>query len=261
VLDAVAAGGDAELPTEAFDNLMWYCAYLWRMSPFAKAAAPVEFVRQLDLDLDKGDTEILSAVGIQQSDIREIQSLHARGVKFVINATDYLQLVYRIQFVRKCKYDFRDLRYFPKWTLYRSPIELPLSDVAFFKFFDRPSETFLNVLPLAPQTVLVGTVKARTQIASSTSTLMRVDALTADEAEYFLDAICLSAFTALVFKNRVNDVPGIRERALKKQISFPKIKNLEAVLTAGTKPFHGPFLIKPVSKAEYVGFLKSFVEN
>jgi serine/threonine protein kinase len=220
-----------------------------------------EVVCQLDMDLGKEQTDLLTCLGINESDSRSIVNLHANGMKFIFRGSHYLQLLYRVQFVRKCKEDFMRLRYFTKWTLYCSPLELPLSDVAFFQFFDQGSRTHVHVLPLAPQLVLVGTAESGVQIKASSDAELKTDRLTASEAEYFHDAICLSALTALVFKRRSSDVTVSRKRAVEKGISFTKIKNLDSVLSAGTQQFNGPLVLQPVSNDEYVAYLKSFVEN
>lgn len=48
VLDEAAKqSGSTTIDKARYENLCWYCAYLWRNSPFAKAVAAFEFVYQL----------------------------------------------------------------------------------------------------------------------------------------------------------------------------------------------------------------------
>jgi hypothetical protein len=260
-LDDAATRVRTEIPADIWDNLIWYCAYLWRISPFAKAVAPIEFVYQLNMDLGQGRTDLLALLGITESDIQRIKSLYANGARFIIQGNNYLQLVYRIQFVRKCKEDYMRLRHFTNWVLYNSPVELPLSDVAFCEFVENASQKHWHVLPLAPRLVLVGTRKIGVELRPSSGAVLRSETLTSGQAEYFLDAICLSAFTALAFHSKVDDVPMLRRRAIERGLTFAKIKNLDEVLKACTRPFNGPFLIQPATKGEYAAFMKSSVEN
>jgi len=61
-LEKAADNPATELPLEIYENLCWYCAFLWRVSPFAKAAAPADFVIQLDKDLENGRVDMLREV-------------------------------------------------------------------------------------------------------------------------------------------------------------------------------------------------------
>jgi hypothetical protein len=259
-LDDAATRSISVLPVNLYENLFWYCAYVWRISPFAKAKAPGEFVMQLDSDLKNQKTNLLQAIGIPEGDINTIQQLHANGVKFILRGDDYLQVVYRIQFVRRCREDYWWFRHFAKWTICNSPIELPISDIALVQYFDRALDTTFYLLPISPNLILIGSIKTGTH-HQSTDTTIRGSTLNVEEAEYCLDAICLSAVTALIGKSRTHDVRALRNRAREKKIRFCKIKDLESVLSAGTKPFNGPLIVFPVAKGEYVKYVKSFIGN
>ena len=67
-LDKAAANGiSTDLEKEVFNNLICYCSYLWSISPFAKAVAPLEYVMQLDLDLKNGRTDLLKLASISRA--------------------------------------------------------------------------------------------------------------------------------------------------------------------------------------------------
>lgn len=51
-----------ELPLAVYENLCWYCAFIKRLSPFAKAAAPADFIIQLDMELENGRDDTLREV-------------------------------------------------------------------------------------------------------------------------------------------------------------------------------------------------------
>lgn len=57
-LEEAANKSSTELPSPIFENMCWYCAFIKRISPFAKAAAPADFVIQLDMELEKGGAEV-----------------------------------------------------------------------------------------------------------------------------------------------------------------------------------------------------------
>jgi len=61
-LDNAAKKSQVTLPPEVYTNLCWYCAFLWRISPFAKAKAPVDFVMQINQDLEHGRYDLLRQV-------------------------------------------------------------------------------------------------------------------------------------------------------------------------------------------------------
>lgn len=257
VLDDIATRqGTHTLPVEVFENLFWYCAFLWRMSPFCKAVAPCEFVLQLDRELEHGRGESLRLLGIQEDNIQQIILFHASGKKMILRGDDYEQVMYRIQFARKFRGDYQMFRHFVKWTVYNSPIELPISDIAFFHFNNQASNSVIYALPLSPNLILIGVNKIGT-IHSSTETIIKSDTLTQNEAEYFLDAICLSGITAIACKTRTHDIVSLRKRGEEKGIGLSKLNDPDAVLSAGTKSFDGPLMVSPATLDEYKAFLNA----
>jgi hypothetical protein len=258
-LDVAANGGSKQLPDEVYNKLMWYCAYLWGLSPFAKAASPLNYVIQLDSDLKSGRTELLKLIGIKESDYAEIKNLHSRGAKFILHGDDYLQTMFRIMFNNKRDREFKFLRYFVKWTVCHSPIELPISDVAFLKFHDLSVNAVIHLLPISPKLVLVGSPELGTKKQANTDTTVDIGTLTNGYAEYIIQAICSSAITAIACQTTTLDVLGIRGSAEGK-MGFCRIKNLDAVLSAGIRQLKGDLRLVPATKEQYATFCKSFVE-
>jgi hypothetical protein len=74
-----------------------------------------------------------------------------------------------------------------------------------------------------------------------------------------LDIICLSGIKTLACKSKM-DIPTFRDRGNKKKIGFTKIKDIDAVLSAGEKPFN-PYTLRhiPVNKEVFVKYINSFV--
>jgi Protein of unknown function (DUF4238) len=257
-LDAAAKRPDLTLPLEIYANLCWYCAFLWRISPFAKAKAPVDFVMQMNQDLEHGRCDLLrQVVGLSENDIKAIQKAHTEGKKLIIDSKDFLQLIYRVQFVLRCKEDFVLFRHYTKWAVWNSPIELPISDIALVQVSFKGANVF--VLPIAPHLLLAGTIKTGTQ-QKSDGTVIKSNTFSTEDAQYWADAICYSAQVTLASKSIIPDVPAMRKRA-ETQVNFTKIVNPESIVSAGVTDFSGIFGVRLVDKSDFVKFIHSHVRK
>jgi hypothetical protein len=261
-LDTAAGQPITELPVDVFENLCWYCAFLWRISPFAKAAAPADFVFQLDKDLEVGRLEILREVlGYPERICQLYRRQHALGYKVVINSQNFLQLIYRIQFRLKYGEDFNKFRHFTKWTLCRSPIDLPIADVALTQlhFLTEQEKVTFYGLPLGPRLLLKGQMPMGRQ-ESSSATTVKGATMTQVEAEYWQEALCLSAVSELVSTHPIPDILEIRARARAKGIAFTKITDPDAVIHAGQLNYAGNFGLVVVPPEQFVKFIHAFVQ-
>jgi hypothetical protein len=258
-LDAAAQKSKTELPLDIYESFCWYCAFLWRLSPFAKAKAPADFVFQLNLELDKGKTDLLkNVVGLSEHHIAIVQQEHKKGKKVIIDSKDFIQLVYRIQFTLRCKEDFVWFRHFVKWKLWNSPIDFPISDMAVVQSYWEAHKTNAYILPISPRLLLVGTIAVGTHHRSD-ETFIQSDSLDLGTAEYLLETICLSAITSLASQHVMNDIRAIRARAIKSGIGYTKIVNPESLITAGTTDFDGVFGVRLATSEEYIKFINQFV--
>jgi hypothetical protein len=261
-LDEAATKKALAVTTDIYENLCWYCAYLYHLSPFSKANSPAEYTITLDMDLERGNVNHLLDLKVTRRDITTIQKRHFKGDKFVIKGDNFLQWAFRTQFVRNAKWKAGLFRHNTKWTVYNSPLELPISDIALIDYPDRDNNTTLYILPISPRSVLIGRMEHGTPPPFyTTGTIIYGDTLTNEAAESVLEIICLSALKTIAAKNRM-DIKAIREQAQKKNIAFTRIKvDLDSVLSAGTKSFNpNTFRIVPVAKDEYVRFVHSFIQ-
>jgi len=243
-----------------FNNLCFYCAYLWYLSPFAKAKAPANFVMQVDLCLKHGNTNFLRAINLSDERIKTMQQQYADGYRFILQGENYLQYAFRGEFVRNCRDKAAMFRYLTKWTVYNSPIELPIADIALVDYPESKNVT-LFMLPISPQRVLIGRLVGGTPPPPPmTNTILYGADLTVEAAEDVLDVISLSALKAIVCQNKM-DIAAIRDRAKKKKISFTKINNLDDVLSAGRKVFDRSksFDLVAVTKEEYIKYVHTFI--
>jgi len=257
-LDKAAQKPTTVLPLEVYSNFFWYCAFLWRISPFAKAKAPADFVIRMNKELEIGRSDLLrQVVGVSENDVRAIQKAHAGGKKVIIDSMDFLQLVYRIQFVQRCKEDFIVFRFFTKWAIHHSPVELPISDMAIVQLGFKSETVYL--LPISPHLLLVGTIPNGTQ-SKSEETIIKSSTLAQDDAQIMADAICSSALATLASKNIIHDVSAMRRRG-EQRVTYTKVVNPESIVTAGVTDFNGVFGVRLVDDDEYARFIHLHVRQ
>lgn len=259
-LEEAANKTSTELPLAVFENLCWYCAFIKRVSPFAKAAAPADFIIQLDMELENGrDDTLREVLNFPEEIVQCYRKEHVLGRKVIIDSQNFLQVVYRIQFRRKYGFDYSTFRHNTKWTICNSPIELPISDVALTEIPIKAHNAIFYGLPIGPKLFLKGQINWGKQ-ASSSQTIVKGATLGLEEAELWFEAICLSAVTELVCKKTIPDILAARTRAKAKGIAFTKITNPDATILAGTKDFKANFGLRVVSSEEYVRFIHSFIQ-
>ncbi|MDB6122004.1 MAG: hypothetical protein JWQ71_997 [Pedosphaera sp.] len=261
VLDAAAETEVTPVSEDNYNTLCEYCAYLWHLSPFAKAKAPADYVMQLNEDLKRGHVKNLQALGMTERDIATMQKLHAEGWKFILSGDNHLQFVFRIQTMRNVLFTALKFRRHVKWTVWNSPIGLPISDIALIDFPEKIDNAGLYILPISPHRVLIGKFEYGMQLSHTNDTVLYGNTLSQDSAERVLDIICRSAIRAVACKKRI-DIEASRKRADRNGIAFTKIKNLDAVLSAGEKTFDlaRDFRHIPVSPDEFTKYILSFLE-
>ncbi len=154
--DEAATKKALPVTAEDYENLCWYCAYLHHLSPFSKANSPAEYAITLDMDLKRGNVNHLLDLKVARRDITTIQKRHFKGDKFVIKGDNFLQWTFRTQFVRNANWKAGLFRHKTKWTVYNSPLELPISDIALIDYPDRDNKATLYILPISPRSVLIG---------------------------------------------------------------------------------------------------------
>ena len=258
-LDDAATRSKTQFDFGVYDHLCRYCAFLWHMSPFSKVSAAVSFIVQLNMDLEHGRIKLLQTLGFKPDNIAIIQKLHADGYRFIITGKNFLQLVYRIQFAQKCPETYQLHRNHTKWTVFNSPIEFPISDMAFLKYHEQNANVMLCLLPISPQTVLVGNQPMGNNIRNSNETIVYGNTLPESEAEYIRNMICLSTVLTLASKSRLGDINAFRAKASNGGAKFVKLNNLDMALSAGLEPIESEqdFLITPVNVEQYKKFVHS----
>jgi hypothetical protein len=258
-LDSAANTKETNLDPTIYHRMCLYCAFLWEMSPFCKSVAPVNFIQQLMLDLSRGNIDLLDALGVKDSDIEQIKQLYSKGAKFIITGNNYLQLIYRLQFARQLESLYMGYRSITKWTVARSPIELPIADMALIKYHLPDLNLIRSILPISPASLLIGDSQLGPNVKTSTDTIVHGGDLTQSGAECMREVICQSAILTVASKTRIGDINSWR---VKPTVNFVQLHNMDAALKAGIAPIMSEqdFLITPVNTETYVKWTHSFLK-
>jgi hypothetical protein len=259
-LDSAVTVPSTVFPDDVYSHICRYCAFLKNVSIFSKAVAPVDFVMQVNSELQNGNADTLRDVlEFPEEIIKQFQEEYARGKKVIIQSENFLQLVYRIRFRHWYPSDYKTFRFFTNWTIFESPVELPLSDVAIVPYSVSSLNVVVYVLPISPRLLLRGILKTGEQ-PSSPQTTVSGSTLTAERAGKWRDIICLSAIKELISPHKIDDIQEARARAKATGMLTHKIVNLREAMSAGTTDFTSKFGLVLVPVEEYVRFVHSFVQ-
>jgi hypothetical protein len=199
-LEAAADAQSTNLPEVEFANLCRYCAILKTSSPFSKATAVVNFVFHLNIELEHGKTSFLRELQISEAGIEHLQKEFARGQKIIIESDNPMQMLYR-----------RNVQNFPiyvaefgcsKWTVLKSPIELPISDVGLYPLHLENHRANRFILPISPHLILEGTFYYD-QSKNAPNRPIKGESLPKEHAQEYFDFLCASAITELIFGRKV----------------------------------------------------------
>jgi hypothetical protein len=259
-LDNAANAKATSLDPIIYERMCSYCAFLWNMCPFSKAVAPVNYVKQMMLDLKHGNVDSLDALGVKDEDIDKIKQHYANGGSFIITGKNYRQLVYRLQFAKQLAYTYKTFRDFTKWTVARLPIEieLPIADMALIHYPVPAIKSMRTILPISPKSILMG-IEPLEQHAECKDTIVYGGELDQTGAEYLRDIICESAILALASKTRIGDISAWRKKGL---LNPPVIQNIDAALKAGEAPIMSEqdFKFTPATAEAYLEWESTFVK-
>ncbi|HVF73312.1 MAG TPA: DUF4238 domain-containing protein, partial [Chthoniobacterales bacterium] len=155
LLERIAESGSADLPAQAFTDLCQYCAFLTLSSIAAKASAVVNFVYNLNLEIEIGQRRLLRELQIPEAIIANWKPAVLSGNRVIIEADNALQLIYRHQFRRRFGDECALYRH-TKWVICKSPIDMPIADVGLVPLSQKEPKLNRYILPLGPRLVLQG---------------------------------------------------------------------------------------------------------
>lgn len=247
-----------ELPKKIYENMCLYCTFLKQTSLFSKPGAVVSFLAQINMELEKGEYYLLRELNIPDEVILRFRQGYSQGGRIIIESENVLQLVHRLQFDRQFKMNYSDFLNC-EWTISRSPVELPMSDIGLVPMQLTEIKANQYFLPIGPRIMLEG-IFYFDQKKNSPKPIVSGHTLSADEAEYRLDTICSSAVREIIFSRREPTIQTVLNRAKSKGVVFNKIVSLELVVSAGSKTASTKYNLQMVTVQEYVKFVHSFVQ-
>ena len=256
-LDEVANLGTKSIPEALYDNMCWYFAFLHCLSPYFKAAATRNFYEDLNEQLEIGQGDLLER--LTPSQIAFGQAELKKGNKIVIDSDPdtAAQFLFRVQFIRHCKTLASRFRFHTQWTVCRSSIDFPISDIAIMPIPFKDFTTYS--LPISPNLYMVGELPSILNTKSAATTIERAE-MPPEASENWLDLICQSAQICLVSKVVIPDVFQRRERAKSKHL-LNNIKHPGKVIAHGKISFKTDSPLKSASKDEYDKIISQFTEK
>ena len=248
-----------ELPPEIYENMCKYCAFLSLIALCSKPGAVVNFVMQINMELEKGEYFLLRDFKIPKQTIDGWRKEYALGGKVVVESENLLQSLYWFQFNRSFGSECR-LFLDSEWTISNSSIKLPMSDIGLVTICVE-NKALWSILPIGPQ-LLLERVYYVDPKRNSSQPLIKSRNLTADQAEYRLDAICSSAVTEIICSRKDPNIPASINRAKKTNgITFLKIVNPKAITSAGLTNASNELSFRVVSEDDYKKYKDFFVQS
>jgi hypothetical protein len=257
-LEKAAEVPRTELPADIYKDICKYCAFLKLMAPYAKPGAVVSFVFQLNMELEKGGNFLLRELKIPEEVITFWRQQRRLGHRIIVDAENLLQSLYWRQHQRNRELD-ADFLLNAHWTIFRSPIELPISDVGLVPIGYADLGLTVYLLPIGRNLLLKGLLYFDLS-KNSTEPIVKSLTLSLEEAEYVFDCICSSAIVEIVSSKINPDIPTAIDRAKTKGIRFHKIPNLEKIMSAGMKNVTEEIIFQVVSVEAYKAFMHSYMQ-
>ena len=259
-LDDAATREKTALSVKLYSAFCWYLAFLHCLSPFFKAKSPEDFLHDLHVQMINRNGDLLDAIKFTKQEIEQYRASILNGDKIVIDSQHCLQFLHRVQFNRVCKAVFYyQFRYVTTWHICRSPIDLPLCDVAITPILARDIHWYS--MPISPRLFLVGRIPQTAKNRVSKETIVHTVDLPLRNAENWKDLICLQARVALISKERFPDIAERKKRAIEAGHAFANIQEIDKVISAGTVENLADLKFKRVSQKEFEAFTNKFVTN
>ena len=257
-LEKASENSRTELPENIYKDICSYCAFLKLMAPHAKPGAVVSFVFQLNMELESSGNFLLRELKIPEKTITFWKQQHKLGHKIIVGAENLLQSLYWRQHQINREFD-ADFFLKAHWTILKSPIEFPISDVGLIPIGYKDLGLSVYLLPISPNLLLKGLLYFDLS-KNSVERIVKSLILNLEEAEYIFDCICASAIVEIVSSKINPDIPIAIDRAKTKGIKFHKVPNPEKIMSAGMKNVTDEIIFRVVSVEEYKTFMHSYMQ-
>jgi len=272
VLEAAANSPSTSISRSLYDVLCRYCAFLLLGSPAAKAGALPTLLIQINHEIADGTRDLLSTLQIPEPVTEHFRQALASGRHVVVRSEDALQTVYRFWFEYQLPFQCWLLRN-SHWSVFHSPLELPISDVGVVPIGFAARGLAHYLLPLGPRLLLEGLLHfdPAKRPAQPSLPLLRGGTLSTQGAHERIACICGSAISEVICSRRIPDPlpPGFDPAVPWPQsyrsicdtggIKFARVVDAERMRHAGLQPSSDLLPFGAVSASEYRQFAHSFV--
>jgi hypothetical protein len=257
-LDHAANQQMTELPQDIYVNLCRYCAFLKLISPVAKPGAVIGFILQLNMELQNGTDHLLRELKLSEATIQGLRNVYSEGYHIVVESENTLQLLHNFQLRRSIVPNYLEFLN-AHWTILRSPLQIPISDVGLIPIHLVDQKANLYLLPIGRNTLLKAFFYHDFSQNSAQPVIKTLE-LSGEEAEYCFDCICASAVNEIICARRIPGIPEAIARAKANGIQFHKILDRNQIISAGLKDVGtGDIRFKPVTIEEYRRFVHTYV--
>lgn len=241
------------LSKKAHKTIAQYFAYVRLLSPFTKAASPVDLIRNLNVQLYQGSGDLCCILQFSNSQIDEYTKAVKDGQRIILENDSYHQLVHGIQFERLVSKHINHFTENVRWKIIVSPVNIPIADVAIIDVEPPKGNKFemLYSLPISPRLIIAGFVLSdKVKAAKMPANGILTDHLTKERGEEWANYICLSAQAGLV---SLAEIPDVEKRRLKAEQnhSFRNIHQTNEVITSTHKMTIKELRFKIVSQDEF----------
>lgn len=257
-LEQCADSASTELPPGVFTDLCQYCAFLTLSSIAAKASSVVNFVYQLNLEVEIGQRHLLRELQIPEALIARWRPEVLSGRRVIIDAPNALQLIYRHQFRRRFG-DECALYRSTKWVICKSPVDLPIADIGLVPLSLLEPKANRYILPVSPRLLLQG-ILFHDVSRNSVNQKLKSLVLTREEAQECVDIICAAAAAEIFCQQRIENIADSFPRAKAAGVEFLQIANPREVTRAGMQQAANELRFRVVPMKEFVAFVHSFVK-
>jgi len=241
------------LSKKAHKTIAQYFAYVRLLSPFTKAASPVDLVRNLNTQLFQGSGDLCAILQFSGQQVREYTKAVEDGQRVILENDNYHQLIHGIQFERTIGRHIKTFTENVRWKVAVSPINIPLADVAIIDVEPPKDNEFdmLYSLPISPKLILAGfTFRDKVKQAKMPANGIITEHLSKERGEHWAEYICLSAQAGLVSQIEIPDVEKKRIRA-EQNHSFRNIHKTNEVIASIHKMTIKELRFKIVSADEF----------
>jgi hypothetical protein len=257
-LEGASLSPRTELPRPVYENLCRYCAFLKVTSPVSKVGGVLDFILQINHELQARRYSLITELNIAEPVLRSWERAVESGNRVIVEGRNLLQLLYRFKVSRTYLFTYQQFLS-TKWVVSKSQVPLPLSDVGLVPLFSEGIQAMHYLLPLGPNLLLQGVFFLDLTRNIEQPVIKCVD-FNHDEEQECFDTICASAMEELICSQRIRGIPEAIARARERGVSFNRIVDPPSIASAGLNDVgNGELLYRVLPVDEYRRYIHAHV--